>query len=213
LPPGNAAVLAIAVAATAVGSTAVSAHRLDECLQAARVGVAPNRVEIELDVTPGTAVADAIVSDIDGNGDGSLSAVEQRIYVRRVLGSVDVIIDDHATALTPGPSTFPDVDALRLGEGTIRLRAFVPIADAGDGNHRVLFRNRYRRDVSVYLANALVPQSHRVAITGQRHEAGQRELEIDYIVDSGRSTSTVAWLLGGMATLLAVLLVRPSTPR
>jgi nickel/cobalt transporter (NicO) family protein len=213
LPPGNTAVLVIAVAAAAVGNTAVSAHRLDECLQAARIGVAPDRVEIELDVTPGTAVADAILSDIDGNGDGSLSQLEQGIYVRRVLGSVDVVIDDRATALIPGPSTFPSVDALRLGEGTVRLRAVAAIPDAADGNHRVLFRNRYRGDVSVYLANALVPESNRVAITGQRHEAGQRELEIDYVVGSGPSTSTVAWVLGGMAALLAVLLVRPSTAR
>ena len=57
-----------------VGSAEVSAHRADEYLQAARLAIDPARVQIELDLTPGIALAEAIIADIDRNRDGSLSA-------------------------------------------------------------------------------------------------------------------------------------------
>ena len=45
------------------GVAVVSAHRRDEYLQAARLALDPGRVQIELDLTPGIAVADAILVD------------------------------------------------------------------------------------------------------------------------------------------------------
>jgi hypothetical protein len=39
-------------------ASTASAHRRDEYLQAARIAVGPDRVRIELDLTPGMAVAD-----------------------------------------------------------------------------------------------------------------------------------------------------------
>ena len=57
-----------------VGGAEVSAHRRDEYLQAARLAIDPGRVQLELDLTPGIALADAIIADIDRNRDGSLSA-------------------------------------------------------------------------------------------------------------------------------------------
>ena len=46
--------LALTIAAGA--ATHLSAHRLDEYLQAARLGIDPDRVELQLDLTPGAAV-------------------------------------------------------------------------------------------------------------------------------------------------------------
>lgn len=48
-----------------VGGTSLSAHRRDEYLQAARLAIEPGAVHIELDLTPGIALAEAIISDID----------------------------------------------------------------------------------------------------------------------------------------------------
>ena len=76
-----------------VGVGDVSAHRRDEYLQAARLGIDPGRVQIELDLTPGIAVAEAILADIDRNRDGSLSADEQRAYVSLVLSAVTLEVD------------------------------------------------------------------------------------------------------------------------
>ena len=69
----------LALAVVIVG-TAASAHRRDEFLQAARLGVEPDRVELELDLTPGIAVADATIADIDRDRDGVLSAEERGAY-------------------------------------------------------------------------------------------------------------------------------------
>ncbi|HVD92322.1 MAG TPA: hypothetical protein VNC21_08575, partial [Vicinamibacterales bacterium] len=63
-----------------VASADVWAHRRDEYLQAARLAIDPARVEIELDLTPGIALADTIIADIDRNRDGLFSPDEQQAY-------------------------------------------------------------------------------------------------------------------------------------
>src|SRR5262245_65012781 len=55
----------------ALGSV-LSAHRRDELLQAARIAVGPERVDLELDLTPGIDVADGVIADIDRDGNGAL---------------------------------------------------------------------------------------------------------------------------------------------
>ena len=71
----------------------MSAHRRDEYLQAARIAIDPGRVQIELDLTPGIALAEAIIADIDRNRDGSLSADEQRAYASLVLSALTLEVD------------------------------------------------------------------------------------------------------------------------
>ena len=67
----------------------MSAHRRDEYLQAARLAIDPGGVQLELDLTPGIALAEAIIADIDRNRDGSLSDDEQRAYGRLVLSCAE----------------------------------------------------------------------------------------------------------------------------
>jgi hypothetical protein len=100
----------------------------------------------------------------------------------------------------------------RRGEGTIELRSAAVFPRMPDGGHRLSFRNTHRRDVSVYLANALVPRSDRIAVTAQTRDAEQRDLTIDYLVRTRSEASPPVWLLGGSAgaLLLAALMTRPS---
>jgi len=213
LRAGRSIVIGLALTATISASRGVSAHRLDECLQAARIAIEPNRVELELDLTPGMAVADAIISEIDRDRDGSLSTDETQAYVRRVLAAIDLENDGQSLEVKPGATTFAAIDALRRGEGMIRLRADAALPNPSTGPHHVFFRNRYRPDVSVYLANALMPASDRVAVTGQRHDAEQRDLTIDYALRSEHAMSVPAWIvaiISGVAALIA-LLIRSST--
>jgi len=77
------------------------------------------------------------------------------------------------------------------------------------GVHQVAFRNRYRGDVSVYLANALVPASDRVAITAQHHSAEQRELMIDYELRAETTTLPWPWIAAAAVLALALVVVRP----
>ena len=205
---GRSTAAALVAASAIVTATTVSAHRLDECLQAARIAVEPARIELEVSLTPGVEVADQIVGDIDRDGDRSFSPGEQRAFATRVLASLDLMHDGHSVGLDGVTTTFPDVDALRRGDGTIHLRSTGTIPDQVEGEHHVSFRNRYRPDVSVYLANALVPESRRIAVTAQHRDTTQRDLTIDYVMRDGQPAPTSTWLLSGVVVALAALLIR-----
>jgi hypothetical protein len=187
-----------------VGSAGVSGHRLDEYLQAARLAIGPDRVEIELDLTPGIALAEAIVRDIDRDRNGSLSPEEQRAYGSRVLSALDLEADGRPLAVQLRASDVPDVDAMRRGEGTIRLRTAATLPRLSIGAHTLAFRNRHDSDRSVYLANALVPESDEVEVTAQRRDGDQRELNIDYLVRAAPATSATPWLLGSIVVAVAL---------
>ena len=207
---GRSTSLAIALTMAVAASIAVSAHRRDEYLQAARVAVEPDRVELELDLTPGIAVADATIAELDRDRDGTLSEGEKRAYLNRVLHAVVLELDGGSLNIETTGSSFPSFNDFRRGEGTIQLHAAVIFPAQADGDHQISFRNRNDRDGSVYLANALVPKSQRVTITTQRRDPVQRDLTIDYVVRSRPATSAPAWLLGSMAgmAVLAALLTR-----
>ena len=192
------------------GGSGLSAHRTDEYLQAARLAIDPGRVEIELDLTPGIALADAILADVDRNHDGSLSAEEQRAYGSLVVSALDLEIDGARLPLALAASSFPEPGAVRRGEGTIRLHPAATLPPLSAGAHQLSFRNRHHPARSVYLANALVPRSYRVVVTAQRRDADQTELTIDYVLSAAPAGPGGAWLLGGLAVaaVLSALLMR-----
>src|SRR5579859_3013567 len=90
---------AFALGLVALAGVSLSAHRRDEYLQAARIAIEPDQVRIELDLTPGIAVADSILADIDRDRDGSISPSEERAYVERVVDSLSLEIDGRPVAL------------------------------------------------------------------------------------------------------------------
>lgn len=165
-------------------------------------------------MTPGIALAEAILADIDRNRDGSLSAEEQQAYGALVLGALELQVDGRRLTLEPAASGFPAIDDVRRGEGTIRLHAAATLPRLSTGVHQLSFRNVHQRSRSVYLANALVPQSYQVTVTAQRRDPDQTELTIDYVLRAGPSGSTAVWLLGGLAaaTALSAFLIRPGQP-
>ena len=193
---------ALLVAASA--GTVVSAHRLDEYLQAARIDVRHEGLVVELDLTPGTIVAPAVIATIDRNRDTSFDADEQRAYAIGVTQAMAVALDGEGLRLRVEHATFPDLAALQRGEGTIglRLRADRPIAR---GSHRVSMTNGHLPSQSVYLANALLPDDARITIGRQRRSPDQRHLDFDVTVEEPRHRmSTGIVLLGVFAILLFV---------
>jgi hypothetical protein len=197
---------------TALAAVAdVSAHRRDEYLQAARIDIHPGRVQVELDLTPGIAVADAIIAGIDRDRDGSLSADEQQTHGMLVLSALSFDVDGTPVRARLTAVSFPDVAAMRRGEGTIRLQAAATLPRLAGGFHQLLFRNRHHPDGGVYLANALAPESSQIAVTAQRRDAAQTELTIDFLLRAAPANPAAAWLLGGIAaaTALSGLLLRP----
>jgi hypothetical protein len=197
-------VLALTTAIVAVAD--VSAHRRDEYLQAARLAIDPGGVQLELDLTPGIAVAEAIIADIDHNRDGMLSADEQHAYGRLVLGSLQLEVDGTPVRVQLNGTSFPDLAAMRRGEGAIRLQTTATFPRLPEGHHQLLFRNGHHPDGSVYLANALVPSSNAVAVAAQRRDTDQTELTIDYVLRAGPATSTDKWLLGSIVAAMVVVL-------
>jgi len=180
-----AAPLLVAAIVLAAGGGA-SAHRHDEYLQATRLAIEPDGVRLELSLTPGIAVADAVIRDIDVNGDTVLSGSEQRTYAARVLRALSLRVDDTEVPLTLAAVSFPEAAALRSGDAAITLRARAGTVPTATAVHRLAFRNRNAVHGAVYLANALLPDDDRVAITGMTHAVDQRDLTLAYTVRASR---------------------------
>ena len=184
--------------AVVLATAALPAHRLDECLQAARIAVEEDRVEIELGVTPGVAIAGAIIGDIDRDRDGVLSSEEKQSYAERIVQGVQLMADGRELKIALLDATFPELATIRSGDGVVQLRLAAAITHT-QGTHQVFFRNSFRRDSSVYLANALVPDSDRIDVTAQRRDGDQSELTIEYVVKRADAASLPWWLFGSMA--------------
>ena len=203
-----------AIVLVALVAAPLSAHRRDEYLQAARLDMTLTRVTLELDLTPGIAVADAIIEDLDRNRDGALSTSEKEAYTAQVMSAIDLEVGGRVLRPKVSTVTFPDLEAFRGGSGTIRLEASADLPPMPDGDRELFFRNRFRPDVGAYLANALAPQSERVAVLGQHRDPDQRELTIDYVI-RGLPSARLRWWVSGVVAGLALmiaLLLRPRAP-
>ena len=178
--------------------TGVSAHRYDEYLHASRIAIAPGSIRIEVSLTPGMAVADAVIGEIDSNRDVVLSAAERHAYAQRVLGGLSLRLDDADVPLTLMEWTVPAVAALRGGEAAITIVVDARPPQSAAGSHRLSFRNANVAHGAVYLANALLPEDERVSITGMTHAVDQSGLTVAYTVRPERSWSQLLFgLLGG----------------
>jgi len=201
----NVAAFAVTLLIAVAGASPVSAHRRDELLQAARIGVAADRIELELSLTPGIAVADDVIGAIDRDHDGALSSEEQRSYAEQVLAATEVRIDDRIVKMEHAAAMYPLPGELRNGDGAIELRTAATLRALASGRHEIVFTNGYRGDISVYLANALKPDSERIVIASQHRDPEQRTLAIEFTIDGQRFAALPAWLFasGAGAWLIA----------
>jgi hypothetical protein len=181
-----------------------SAHRRDEYLQAARLAIDPDRVQIALDLTPGIAVAQEVLEEIDLDANQSISAAEARAYSEHLLSTIALDVDGMPLRVDLVDSAFSTVDIMLKGEGTMRIHAVAPMPRLADGLHHLRYRNTYRSDIGVYLANALVPASDRVTVTAQRRDVDQRDLVVDYMLRAERHTRMRRWLSIGIPGALVV---------
>jgi len=173
--------------ALTLATASASAHRHDELLQAARIGIHEHRVELELSLTPGIVVADAIIDAIDSDGDGMLSNHERAAYAKEALNEMQLAVDGRPTRINLVASSFPTIEALRTGDARIDIHATAAVPLLRPGTHQVSFDNAYRRDISVYLMNALAPDDDGIAITRQQRDPEQRTTMIDFELASTSS--------------------------
>jgi hypothetical protein len=183
----------------------VKAHRLDEYLQAARFSIERNRLDFEIDLSPGAAVASRVFSSIDTNHDGRISDEEGRTYAEELRRAIELSIDGVPLALTFAPGQFPELAEMNAGTGMIRLHGTAEFPSVAAGRHALYYRNTHQPDISVYLSNALVPVDKQVEVTAQLRDNAQDELTIDYRVTPGSAWPSLWWLV--IAVVLAGFLV------
>ena len=211
---GRAYLFALSTALALAAGDTVFAHRLDEYLQAARIDLQADRVTVDLDLTPGASLAESVVAAIDRDHDGVASRDELNAYVGGIVGQLELSLDGQPLEPQLTSSSFPAPEALRLGEGTIRMQISAAHRRLTFGRHQLFFSNRHRARQSVYLANALVPASSRLIVEQQRRTVDQRELTIDYSVGAALAGVSSSGVLAGLvATILLVRYRRRNTVR
>jgi hypothetical protein len=192
--------VAAAVTALLIASPAgLDAHRLDEYLQAARVGVTPSAIVIELSLSPGVAVALDIIAHLDLDGDGRILPREAESYGRRVLAGLSARLDDAPLALVLRRVEVAPPGELREGAGTIRVELEGHAPGRASGHHVFELTNAHMPEQSVYMANALLPENDLVTIRQQERDPRQQTFRLRY--ETRPAGAPVGWLLFGVACL------------
>jgi len=178
------------------------AHRLDEYLQATLISVEKTRALLKVRLTPGVAIVPIVLAEIDRNGDGVMSEVEQREYAERVVR--DLVVTAGGERLTPRPvsAKFPTIEEMRDGSGEIQLQLETSLRN-DIRNRSLTFENGHMRQISAYLANALVPSDPSVRIAGQYRNSSQSLYRLDYVVAGAGSD----WAVWGCVRALGLLLL------
>lgn len=178
------ALVAVLIALWLAPATSAYAHRLDEYLQATTISVAPGHVAFWLRMTPGVAVAPAVLAQIDVDGDGALSPSEQDDYASKVAGGAAVSIDGVWTPLKLRAASFPTPAAMRAGSGDIVLDLDTS-APGGAGEHHLEYDQLPGPIRVVRLVNALVSSDADVRIVRQSRSPDQASYALTYTL--GRS--------------------------
>src|SRR3954469_20689281 len=97
--------------------TSLFAHRLDEYLQAMLVSIEPREIRIQINLTPGVAVAERVLAFIDRNRAGLISTNEAWAYAEMLKGDLRVQLDGRHVEFGIAEFNFPDVADLRTGSG------------------------------------------------------------------------------------------------
>jgi hypothetical protein len=157
-------------------------HRLDEYLQATRIAVGMKQIRLEMDLTPGVAILQELLPLLDSNKDGHISSQEQKQYAQRVLQDVSLALDGQQQTIKLVAVSFPSLADMEAGEGTIHLKATVNLSAMEARSHELLLRNAHLPKISVYLVNALVPESRAIQITQQIRDERQTEYRLRFLV-------------------------------
>ncbi len=158
-----------------------AAHPVDEVVQGAYLTLSPGAVRLELDLTPGPAVADALLQSLDARRDGLITDAEARAYAERVLKQSTIVLDGVAAAWRLEKISTPLYESLRLGSDTLKIYA-VAVRPDQVGAHTLSYRNRYQPAKSQCIANIFLQPGpdRRYLVTGQKHSDDGRILTVNY---------------------------------
>ena len=180
-----------------------AAHRLDEYLQATLIGVTRDRIDVEIQLTPGVQMLPVLMAVIDQDRDGRISPEEERAYLGRVAREVELRVDGVPAPLSLIESSFPAPEAMREGLGTIMIR----LRTARSGRE-LRFENRHLPQVSVYLVNCLAAPADGLVVGRQERDEAQRSIEFAYSFGAGGVQGPrAAWTAMGPFWAIGMLLV------
>ena len=192
--------LTIVAVALAWLASPTFAHRLDEYLQATLVSIEPNRVRLEINLTPGVEIAESLLARIDGGRDGVISEKEAAAYAESLRRDLIVKMDGHTLESKLTASSFSPPAELRSGSGMMQMEFSAAPGSLSPGQHRLTVLNHHLPKVSVYLFNAAQPdfftagssKSKAIEITAQKRNENQSAGEIEF-------TPRVAGLLSSLS--------------
>jgi polyphosphate kinase len=162
---------------------AVFAHRDDQYLQATLVAIEPSTVRLQINLTPGIAVAEQVIAEIDRDSDGALSKNEAAAYAELLKRDLTLRMDGRDLELELTASEFVP-EELRTGSGTIQMEFSAIFGLPATGLHRLTLENRHSTAISVYLINAARPRFATVQINRQKRNQNQSAGEIEFTLSS-----------------------------
>jgi hypothetical protein len=160
--------------------SAVFAHRDDQYLQATLVAIEASGVRLQINLTPGVAVAEQVIAKIDRDRDGAISKHEAAAYAELLKRDLSLRMDGRKLELKLAASEFVPPGELRTGSGTIQMEFSAISGALAGGPHRLILENRHLTPMSVYLINAVQPRFATVEITRQKRNENQSSGEIEF---------------------------------
>ena len=184
-----------------LSASVVSGHRLDEYLQATAFSIGKERVQARITLTPGVAVAPAVMAGIDTDRDGVITEAEHHAYAGRVLSDLSLSINGDARKLQLVSARFPKLDQMKEGLGEIQIDFTADVPASHLGSARSLsFENRHQSAISSYLVNCLVPADPDVQVVRQQRNYQQSVYRLEY-AQRGVEAAPI-WLVVGLAIVL-----------
>jgi polyphosphate kinase len=160
--------------------SAVFAHRDDQYLQATLVAIEPSGVRLQINLTPGMAVAEQMIALIDRDRDGAISKNEAAAYAESLKRDLTLRVDGRKLELKLTESEFVAPEELRTGSGIIQMEFSATPGALAAGAHRLTLDNRHLTTISVYLINAVRPRFGSIQITRQKRNDNQSLGEIEF---------------------------------
>jgi hypothetical protein len=185
----------------------VLAHQLDEYLQATLVAIEPGEIRLQINLTPGVAVAEQVLGLIDRNRDGIISTNESAAYAKLVKRDLVVRLDRRDVELKLASAYFAGPEELRTGWGFIQMEYSVKPGPLAAGPHTLTLENRHLPSASLYLLNAAQPRAASVRITGQKRNENQSTGEITFDFHLPPNPSKTVGIAASLAALFVVLVV------
>src|SRR6267378_8370552 len=100
----------IVIAAVLAFSIPARAHRLDEYLQATRIAVEMHRIDLNIDLTPGEAIAPELLPLIDPDANARVPSRQGERYAQRVVQDLFLELDGKRQVLKLDRVSFPPRD-------------------------------------------------------------------------------------------------------